>query len=336
MVNPAVTQSVTWDGVYTLHSTNLVGAPGFKDQFYEGRPLLQLLREKALSASGGKQIRHNVKLGSTALGGSGAKGKKYDLEDVDPLTAVRYDWAYYLEPIVVYFQDEHQAGNSLEARTSLVEEKLMDAGERQRDQISEHLCSTSQALSTDVHTLRQFIRTDPDAADSDDMGGLDAVSYSAWRNQADESALDFSANGEKAMRDLAIDCSKGGKSVIDAVLFPSEFYSQYVDLAAAKHAINTGATRAGTRIADVAFSEASFMGRPVFWDPDWDAAQSDKGLMLSLNGIHLVEDKKYAFSTEPFEHALVGGVDARVGWMRWVGQLTCSERRTQGIFADLD
>lgn len=335
MVSPSVTQTVTWDDVYTRHAHNFVGAPGFKDQFYNARPLLQLLRERGLSATGGKQIVHRVNLGSTAQGGSGAKGKKYDLTDVDPFTAVRYDWAYYLEPIIIYFQDEHQAGNAPEARMGLLEDKITDAGERQRDQINEHLCATSQGASTDVISLKMVIRDDPDGTDATPLGGLSAVTYSAWRNQMDETSRDFSAVGEKVIRDQAIACSAGGKSVIDALLLTSTFYSQYHDLCTAKHRINTGATRMGTRIGDLAFSEVSYMGRPVFWDADWDSAQSGKGLFLNLDGVHLIEDKSKAFVTEPFKSALVGGVDARVGWMRWVGQLTCSERRTQGGFKTL-
>jgi hypothetical protein len=335
MVSPSVTQTVTWDDVYSRHAYNFVGAPGFKDNFYLGRPTLQLLRERGMSASGGKQIVHRVNFGSTAQGGSGAKGKKYDLTDVDPFTAVRYDWAYYLEPIIIYYQDEHQAGNAPDARMSLLEDKITDAGERQRDQINAHLHATSLGTSTDVLSIPLIVRADPDAADTDLIGGISAATYSAWRNQADETSRDFSAVGEKVMRDLAIDCSAGGKSVVDAWLLPSEFYSQYIDLASAKHDINTGATRAGTRIADVAFSEASFMGRPVYWDTDWDDTSTDALFALNLDGLHLVEDKAKAFKTEPFKSALVGGVDARVGWMRWVGQLTCSERRTQGRIATL-
>lgn len=338
MVSPAVTSTATWDGVYTRHAHNFVGESGFKDQFYNARPLLQLLREKAASASGGQQIVHRVGLGSSAVGGFGAKGKRYDLTDVDPFTAVRYDWKYALEPIIMYHQDEHQAGNAPEARMSLVEDKTKDAGERLRDLLLDKLCAVTSS-GDDPNTLRQFIRTDPDAADTDLMGGLSAATYSAWRNQADEAALDFSAAGEKRMRDLTWDCSRGSSaSAIDAYLLPQEFASQYYDLAAAKHDITTGATRAGTRIADVAFSGASFLGRPVIWDKAWDdvADNTDKGLALDLRGIHLVEDKAEAFSVEPFEKTLAGGVDARVGWIRWTGNLTCSERRTQGIFADLD
>lgn len=338
MVSPAVTQTATWDGVYTRHAHNFVGEAGFKDNFYNERPLLQMLREKGLSAAGGQQIVHRISLGSTAVGGSGAKGKQYDLTDVDPFTAVRYDWAYYLEPVIMYFQDEHQAGNAPEARMSLVEDKIKDAGERMRDQILDHLCAETKGSTEDVNSLIQFVRVDPDAADTDLMGGLSAATYSAWRNQADEAALDFSAVGEKRMRDLVLDCSRGGTPVTDMFLLPQEFYSQYIDLASAKHQINTGATRAGTRVADVAFSEASYMGRPVIWDQAWDdATHADVyGLALDLRGLHLVEDSVGAFGLEPFQKALVNGIDARVGWLRWVGQLTCSERRTQGIFANLD
>lgn len=339
MVSPAVTQTATWDGVYTRHAHNFVGESGFKDQFYNARPLLQLLREKGVSASGGQQIVHRVNSGSSAVGGFGAKGKRYDLTDVDPFTAVRYDWAYALEPIIMYHQDEHQAGNAPEARMSLVEDKTVDAGERLRDLLLDKLCASSKANSEEPNTLLEFIRTDPDAADTDLMGGISAATYSWWRNQSKESAIDFSAVGEKNMRDLTWDCSRGSSmSVIDAYLLPQDFASQYYDLAAAKHQINTGATRAGTRVADVAFSEASFMGRPVIWDKAWDDATHGDvyGLCLDLKGIHLVEDKAEAFSVEPFEKTLAGGVDARVGWIRWTGQLTCSERRTQGIFANLD
>lgn len=328
------TETVEWNDVYTIAAHNFL-SDGYADNFYDERPLLKLLRERGKKTRGGVQLVERVNAGSRAKGGSYAKGTRSDLIDVDPFTAARFSWAYYKEPVVVYLQDEQQA-TSDEAKIDLVQLKVKEAGQRLRDMISEHLCTTSKAASTDVNTLVEAFPVDPTTSGA--FGGLDgaAASQPFWRNKTDSSGTAFSSVGLDAMRGLVLDCSAGGRYGHDAILLPQTFYEEFLDLFDDKQRFNQSAsTKHGTKVADLGATAASFMQRPIFYDPDWSDAQSDMALVLNFDGVQLVEDPRYAFKMTKFMSALVDGVDARVAWIRWVGQLTVSNRRINGNLSSI-
>ncbi len=328
------TETVEWNDVYTIAAHNYL-SDGYADQFYDGRPLLKLLRERGKKTRGGAQLVERVNLGSRAKGGSYGKGHRSDLIDVDPFTAARYSWAYYKEPVVMYLQDEQQS-KSDEAKIDLLQLKIKEAGERMRDQISEHLCATTKALTTDVNTLVEAFPADPTTSGA--FGGLDgaASAQPVWRNKTHTAGTAFSSVGLDRLRSMALDCSHGGKYSFDAVLLPQTYFEEYLDFHDNAHTFDQrSGTKSGTKTADLGASAASFMQRPVFYDPDWSSAQSSSALVLNFDGVQLVEDPRYAFKMTKFMSALVDGVDARVAWIRWVGQLTVSNRRTNGIITNI-
>lgn len=334
IATPSRTDS--WNYVYTQAAQNLL-RPEYTDNVYKGRPLLMLLRERGKKTTGGRYLVERVNLGITAPGGSYAKGTKMDLIDVDPFTAARYEWAYYRTPVVIYFQDEHQA-TSPEGRVRISQDKTREAVEGLMDIVNDDLCSTSKAVSTDLNTLIEAIPADPTSSGA--FGQLDgAAAYQpGWRNQYYTTSTDFSAAGLTALRNQILAASQGGKYQHDVVLLDQTRFGEFLDLSDQKHSINTNfATKGGTKVADLGAgaTSAAFMGRPVIWDAKWDEKQSGKALILNLDGIQLVEDSKHAWQVTDFKDTLVGGVDARVAWVRWVGQLTVSNRRTQAILTTL-
>lgn len=325
---PLPTTTYTIDEVTTRHLNNYVGSKEYKDNFYKGRPLLRLLRERKLDATGGKNITHRVNLGSSPAGRSIRKGTKLDLTDVVNETHSQWTWAVLEEPWVMYFHDEMESDGSPDSVLALAEDKTGDNDERMRDLILNQLCQTSKADTIDLNTLRECIP----AAGTTAIGNLDGATagQTAWTAQ-NVDTLDFSSVGIPRLRRLHNLCSQGGKYYHDVVVMPRVFHEEALEVGDAAVVINQDAkTKMGTSNADLGLSNLSILNRPAIWDQAWTTYQSATILMLNFDGIHLVENPKYALKMTKIQDALVNGLDTRVAVRRYVAQLTMSNRGIQG------
>lgn len=319
-----------YDEIFTRVGFKVVGSPGYKDVFYKGRPLLRLLNERKLSWSGSKQIAHRINLGNSAQGGSYAKSDVLDITDTVNETWAVYDPRFYLEPVVAFFQDRVKAGD-LKGVQSIIETRLSDAAERQQQQLIDHFCATTAAEGTDVEPILTYIKSTGAA------GGLNPSNsgQEIWAAQNQDS-IDFSAAGVNKLRQTALDASKGGKTMFDVTILPLAYYREALESGDSKLTINLDAkTKAGTTNADLGMMGLSILGKPVIWDKTWSDNQGSTALQLNFDGIHLVTHRSYDGSMEPFESALVGRLDASVGWRRFVGQLTLSDRDIQASLTTL-
>ncbi len=322
MTLPSATN--VYDELFTRVAFKVVGSPGYKDLFYKGRPLLRAIHERKLSWSGSKQIAHRVNLGNTAQGGSYAKADTLNINDVVNETWAVYDPRFYIEPIVIFFQDRIKAGN-LAGVQSIVETRMSDAGERQQDQLLLHLCRSTATLSTDLEPLLTYVKS------SGAAGGLNPATagQSTWAAQNTDT-VDFSAAGVNKIRQETLNATKGGKTMTDLIVLPQTFFQEALEAGDGKVQFNKDvSTRAGTQFADLGMMGLSIVNTPVIWDTQWTTNQSATILGLNFDGIHMVTHDTYDGSIEPFESALTGRMDASVGWRRFVGQLTLSDRDIQ-------
>lgn len=325
---PLPSSTYTIDEITTRHLNNYVGTKEYKDNFYKGRPLLQLVRERKLDAKGGRKITHRVNLGSAPVGRAIRKGTKLDLTDAVNETHSEWTWAVLEEPWVMYFHDEMESEGSEEAVLSLAEDKTNDNDERMRDLILNQLCATSKADTIDLNTFRELIP----AAGTTAAGGLDGATagQTAWTAQ-NVDTVDFSSVGIPRLRRLHNLCSQGGKHYHDVTVMPRVFHEEALEVGDSAVVINQDAkTKMGTSNADLGLSNLSILQRPAIWDQAWTTLQSGTILMLNFDGIHLVENPKYALKMTKIQDALVNGLDARVAVRRYVAQLTMSNRGIQG------
>lgn len=325
---PLPTSTYTIDEITTRHLNNYVGSKEYKDNFYKGRPLLMLARERKIDATGGKNITHRVNLGSTYVGRSIRKGTKLDLTDVVNETHSTWTWSVLEEPWVMYFHDEMESDGSPEAVIGLAEDKMNDNDERMRDMILTQLCQTSKADALDLNTFRELIP----AAGTTAVGGLDGATagQTAWTAQ-NVDAVDFSSVGIPRLRRLHNLTSQGGKHYHDVIVLPRTFHEEALEVGDSAVVINQDAkTKGGTTNAALGLTNLSILNRPAIWDQAWTTAQTGTCLMLNFDGIHLVENPKYALKMTKIFDALVNGLDARVAVRRYVAQLTMSNRGIQG------
>lgn len=332
------TATVEFNEIFTRSAYNYVGQQGYKDNFHKGRPLLRLLRERGLTASGGNQISHRVNLGTTAQGGSYRKGQRMDIVDVHNETQANYDWKFYWEPMVLYFQDKFKAmaantpGQRLKDIQSLAESKADEVNERLRQLVLEHLCASSAAQPSDLSPILSVV------ASSGALGGLNPATsgQEAWAAQINSNAVDFSSVGVARLRTLSNDASQGQRFTTDAYVLTQTFYEEALEIGDGKVQINQDArTSGGTLNADLGLQNLTINGHIAIWDSEWSDTQSGKVLALNFSGIHLVEASDYAFKFSGMESMKGDGINADVDWMNYVAELTSSNRGIQGALTNV-
>ena len=331
------TATVQFDKLYVRAAYNYAGSSDFTDNFHKGRPLLQLMRERRLTDSGGNQIAHRVRLGTTAQGGSYRKGQRMDIVDVNNDTQANFDWAFYWEPCPLYFQDKfkamagarkHMVGRAQE----LAETNADECMERLQQLILEHMCASSQADSADIEPILTYVKATGAA------GGLDPsnAEQATWAAQINANTVDFSAVGPQRLRTLSNDCSQGLKFQTDAYVLTQAFHEEALEIGDNKVQINQEArTSGGTKNADLGLENLTINGKIAIWDPTWSTTQSSTVLALNFGAIHLVEAPEYAFKFSGMESMRSDGVNADVDWLNWVGQLTVRNRRALGALTNV-
>jgi len=333
MSTSQVSQTIVRDEVFTRHDFNVL-RPGYKDNAYERRVLLSLLRGHKIAYTGGKYMSMGVQLGSTAQGGSFSKGERGTLADVNNETDAIYTPAYYREPRVIYMQDEVESGGDNVRQLTLMESKTDDAIERMLDDVRSDLCATSKANSKDLNTLLEAVTDGATGA----FGTLDPANagQSNWANQ-DSGNFDFSASARSKLRTLMNNSSAGGKFKFDVIMVPQTYHEQYLEIADGIVSLNTDAHKlsTGQLTSNIAIENATIFDRPIIWDTQWSTDQASKGLMLDLRGIQLAVHPSWEFKPSEWKSAEVDGIAARCSWVYLVAQLVMDSRRTQGFIGTL-
>lgn len=335
MTLPSQTHQI--DEIFTrLSQYRYVGEPGYKDNFYNGRPLLRLLRERKLTAKGGRKIAHRVNLGTTANGHFYGARERVTFKDDRNFTHAEFPWAFLFESM---FVDEREVfyteGNKAKVAT-LHSDVEMDARERMQDKLTTALCRTSKDTALDgsgaPNTILEI------ASATGELGGLNPATagQSKWAAQVNGSAITFSSTGPSKLRAISADASMGNKHSTDAYLLPKAYYLEGLDIGDGKVAINQDAkTKLGTSNADLALGNLTINQRPCLWDPAWDALQSAKAVAMNFNGMHWVEAPELALRARPWKATWETGMFGFLSVLDLAGQLTASNRQTQGALTQL-
>ena len=333
MSTAQVSQTVVRDEIFTRHDYNVL-RPGYKDNAYKKRVLLDLLRGHKVPYTGGKYMSMGVQLGSDPQGDTFTKGDRGTLADVSNETDAIYTPTYVREPRVLYMTDEVESGGNMERQLTLQQSKTDDAMERIADFILNQITLTSKVNSRDFNTLIEAISDGATGA----FGTLDPANtgQSNWANQ-DSGNFDFSASARAKLRKLHNDCSQNGKFHHDVILLPQTYHEEWLEIADGVVSLNTDAHKLSTghMTSNIAVDNAIFYNRPIIWDAKWSTNQTSSGLMLDLRGIQLACHPQWEFKPSRWLSAEVDGIAARVSWLYLVGQLVMDSRRTQGFIGTL-
>ena len=324
------THTPTLDQVFTRHSYNVIGSREYKDQKYKRRPMLMLLRERRKKGDGGPNIAHRVNLGTTFNGRSLSRNERFSIEGDSNETWSRYTWSVVIETCFVSWWDIREADGGMQKVLGILESRINETRENIEDNISTQLAQSTAADADDINPILSIVAT------SGASGGLNPSTdgQEVWASE-NEDTISWIVEGVSRTRKLntKITDNKGNP---DVILVPDQTWLDTCDIGDAAMVINqNAATRGGTKYADLGLQVPFILGIPVIHDPAWNTAQSATGVMLDLDGIHLVVDPRWDMYMWEFKDMAHNGILGKASLQVEVAQLTCSSRRTQGLLSTL-
>lgn len=323
--------SVPLDQVFTRYAYKKVGGSEYKDNRYKNRALLKLIRERKLTGDGGANIVHPINLGTTFNGKSLARNETFSIVGDSAETWSKYQWSVIIETCFVSWWDVRETNNNPMKMKAIMDSRLDETRENIEENIEAQLCQTTAAAATDLNPILSIVAT------TGATGGLNpsTAGQSAWAAQTEAGGINWSVEGVGRTRQLvqAITDNKGNP---DVILLPDDFWSETCEIGDAATVINMDAkTRGGTKYADLGATVPFILNIPVIHSPAWNTVNTTTGVVLDLDGIHLVVDPKFDMYIWPFKEMTHHG---RLGWATVqveVAQLTASARRAQGLLPTL-
>lgn len=324
------TQTVTLSDVFTRYAYNKVGGSKYKNQKYQTRPLLRLLREKKLTASGGESIVHPVNLGTSYNGKSLSRNETFSIQGDVNETWARYTAKTVIETCFVSWFDIRESGGNSFKMQGILDSRIEETRENMEDNIAGMLAQSSAASSSDITPILTIVAT------SGAVGGLNPATagQTNWAAES-EATINWAVEAVGRVRELynAIEDNRGKP---DVILLPDQFYNETCEIADNAVTFNQDIkTKGGTKYADLGAKVPMIMNLPVIRDPQWNSNQTATGVMLDLSGIHLVVDPRWDMYMYPFKemahHGRLGQASVKVTSC----ELTCSSRWTQGLLSSI-
>lgn len=313
-----------------------------KNQFYTVTPTFTFLRQHAKTDAGAEYLKIPVYEGGASKAKFYPRTGGVPMQHTDPVSHAHYQWAFMLEPIVMYHQDLQK----IRGKAALFKEadvQTQHAGWRAQDKLAKALFGTIDADETGfaIHAISDAIPADPTASGS--FGGLDgaAGSQTYWRNKTAATGV-FSSTGPARIRKLLNDCGKTkGVGRPDYLVTTQYILEEYEALASAKQEIKALITQSAgiKQYADLGFDALSFRGIPMVFDPYCEDSVGDGSgnhpfYALNSKCIQLVEMEGGCFSIFDFESGLLSGIVGRGTGMRYEAQLgvSCRAGLGYGVF----
>lgn len=310
--------------------------------------------------NGGERIRVPLMYGKNTTVGAYSG---YDTLDVTPqegITAGFFTWRQIAASIAISRKEERQ--NAGEGKIKdLLQSKVMQAEMSLRDELNNQLIGKSvssgvwsapagianQTANAGLDPLLHLIPKDPTGSVS--VGNINQLTYSWWRPRIidgsaahgtkDSAALrgfncDDWATLKQAMRYTYNACGRGGGGFPDLILVDQLGYESY------EGSLDDKVRYTQTDAATAGFESVRFKGADMVWDemmPDVDGGyeydssswSTSTMLFLNLDFLELVIDSQTDFITTPFVRP--ENQDAKVAQILFMGNLTCSNRRKQGM-----
>lgn len=319
------TQTVTLSDVFTRYAYDKVGSREYKDNKYKNRPLLKLLNERKLTGDGAPNIVHPVNLGTASNGGSLARNETFSIVGDANETWARYTWSTIYESCFVSWWTIRETRGNQFKMESVLDSRLRETRENLEDTLATQLAQTTKADTDDLNSILEAVAT------SGAFGGLNPATagQTTWASET-EDTINWSVEGIGRARELHTKITDN-KGRPDVILLPTTYWNETCEIGDAALVINQDAkTKGGTKYADLGMQVPFILSIPVIHDPAWDTAQTATGVMLDLDGIHLVVDPMWDMYMYPFKEMAHHGRLGQASVMLKVAQLTASARRAQG------
>lgn len=327
--------ALDWDQISTVTRDYIV--PKLVDNIFNANVVMHSLLSKSKPATG-LRIFEPLKY---------AKGvsdwySEYDTFTINPkekLTNAVFPWRQAYASIVISGLEEDVQNVGPEQIFNLIEVEADIAEMTIIDMFSEILFQTSSAGAKEMGNFYDLVYNT-----TGEVGGIDANSYSWWVSQSKNAAALYGNSGSPSwsdivtstnrdflpsmMRDLWAAVSDSSNDKPSLIITTQLIYDAYEHILGMQ---KRSSSLAGSKmLADHGFESLLFRGVPVVTDsgcPD--------GFMFMINEKYfgMRHAKKRKFKFEPFQKPV--NQDVRVAKILWAGNVTCSNRRRQGVLYNL-
>lgn len=277
------------------------------------------------SISGGRTIVNEI---AYAENGTFQFYSGYDTLNVSPsdvFTAAEYNWKQ-AACAVSWSGLEHLQNSGPEQVLDLLEERVTNAEGTMMDNMSVGLYSNGTGYSGKQIGGLQLIVSSSGVGT---VGGINAATWTFWQNQV----YSFATNGlvaspatiQKAMNTLWLQ-TKRNRDQVDLIVADNNYYTFYWESLQAQQRF------ADDKLASAGFDNLKYKQSDVIADGGLNGdAPSNTMYFLNTKYLKLVVHKEVDMvPLGPGERSAVNQ-DATVKLIGWAGNLTCSNRRQQGI-----
>jgi len=299
-----------------------------EDNVFDDFPLFYWMNERG----GGRKVYQDggYHIVVPLLYGSNSTAKSYsgyDILDTTPQEGIgnaSYNWKQYSVSITIDGRSLRQNSGE-EQVVNLLKAKIMQAELSLQNKFSEGLYGDGTGNSSkDILGLAAIIDTTPATGT---VGGLDAATYTWWRNYAVDASKTSTAydNLLKYMRKGYNTVSKG-RDHPDILISDQATLEDGYEGTVLAGDINFNIGMTDTKLADAGFQNFRFKGAVYMFDRD---CPSERLYIINSKYLKLYVHKQCDFITTPFVRP--ENQDAKVAQILWMGELCCSNRARQGV-----
>lgn len=315
--------NTSFDEILTTTLKNYV--PRLTDNIFSARPLFYALTngQTIRRIGGGAKIVVPVLGKTNATAASYAGTGTITTDASDGMTAAEYDWKQYAVTVTI---------SGIEEAKNNGEEQIIDLLEGKIFQAQESVIQNMNTMFWGTATGNDWLGIQDIVADDNTLGGIDAtdaVNNSWWRSTVTDHTANSGNLSLAAMGTLYNTISEGNDQPT-IIMTTQDGYEAYEAL------LTSNVRYTDTDMANSGFQNLMFKGAPVVFDDDCplgsdqvNHAGSGRMYMLNTKYIQLVGHSDVWFKPTPFVRPT--NQDAVFSQILCYGQLTCSNRKRQGV-----
>jgi hypothetical protein len=311
------------------------------DQIFKATPLTYRLYQKGIKReSGGRWIGYQLLYGQNSTVKTIGIGGAVDVVNDELITTAKDDWKWLIANVIRYFgedtmnQGKQQIMNMVQAKLKVCELSLVDALETMLIRGPGSLT----AAGTDLNGLCTFITQDGTGS----PGGIDASTYTWWKNQFTDATNTTVATIMADVQALYNTCSIGNDhpTLLLGTQLMYEFYERRL-----QNILRTYDTSLG----DLGFEALRYKGAAWTFSPTIVASLTNGaggavfvGGGSKTHGMFMLNERYWDFVVHPdadfymTEWKPIPNQLDRVSQIVVQGNLICTNRRMQGLLFDVD
>lgn len=326
--------ALNWNNISTTTRDHII--PKLRDNIFTSNVLMHRMLRKSTPATGKRILEPLI----YAKGISGFYNE-YDLFTIEPkekLTNAEFEWKQAYASLVISGLDEEVKNVGPEKIFSLIKTEAKIAEKTLKDTFGTTFFKTTSASSKEFGTIYDIVINTTGT-----VGAINASNYSWWESKSRDAGNLYGNSSAspswtniltKTNRDYLPTMMRDLWSAVTedtdkpTIIATTQLIYDAYETTLSDQKRFTGPADKG--LADAGFQNLSFRGVPVVYDSHVPAGYL---FMLNENYIGFRHSANRNFKMEPFQKPV--NQDVRIAKILWAGNVTCSNRRFQGVLFSL-